>query len=83
MWFCLTESFICANCGAPHDGSTECRICGFFFDIGAPARHGFSLPRLILDRLHEGKRVEAVDLYKTLRGCSLLDAEAAIKASEN
>ncbi len=83
MWFCLTEAFICVNCGAPHDGGTECRICGLFFDIGAPARRARWVPQSVLDRLHDGKRVEAIDLYKTLTGCSRRDAEAAIRAFEN
>lgn len=69
----------CPSCnGANSPGTTFCRSCGA--SIPEPATLNLDLERNVRSLLDQGKKIEAVKLYKDHTGSSLKDAKDAVEA---
>ena len=63
----------------PH-GATSCPSCGATVPVSGPA--STDLEQQVRSLLAQGKRLEAVKIYKTEVGCSLKEAKDAVEALE-
>lgn len=69
----------CPSCHSPNSpGTTLCRSCGAL--IPEPATLTADLEREIRSLLDQGKKIEAVKVYKDQTGSSLKDAKDAVES---
>ena len=70
---------ICPSCNSTNSpGTTICRSCGA--SIPEPATWTADLEREVRSLLEQGKKIEAVKVYKDHTGSSLKDAKDAVEA---
>jgi large subunit ribosomal protein L7/L12 len=69
----------CPSCNTSHSpGTTFCRSCGA--SIPEPATTTVDLEREVRSLLEQGRKLEAVKVYKVHTGCGLKDAKDAVEA---